>query len=164
MSGRRHAPTRAQRHPRGEIVDRRNVGQPFVEHRRPARIGAMHLGAQCIGNDRRGHVVARRRASRHRQAQQRRRRFGQRRAHGVGIRRQRGETLAQHRLDRGFPAGIDADRSPQGLRVGQPARPQPGVEIAALCDFRLQLRQRLVPRAGFGQPAMRRLQCLARLP
>jgi hypothetical protein len=33
---------------------------------------------------------------------------------------QRRKALAQHGLDRGFPAGLDLDRLPQGFRIGQP--------------------------------------------
>jgi hypothetical protein len=157
MAGTRHALSRRQRQFGCEVVGDGDAGQPLVEHAGPARVVTAHLAAQAVRRCRRC-----RRVSGQRQRQNCRRRVNYRRTQAVDVGDQRREAFAQHRLDRGFPAGLDLDRLPQRLGIGEIARLEPVADLAALRHLGLQLRQRVVAGTGFGQAAMRRLQRFAR--
>jgi hypothetical protein len=156
MAGTRYAAPRRQRHAGGNIIGYRNVRQPLVEHARPARIVAAHLAAQAVRHSS-GSTCRRI----HGQRQDCRRRRGQRRAQYIGIGGQRRKALAQHGLDGRFPAAFDLDLLPQRLCVGKTARLQPFADLAATRHLGLQLHQRIVAGAGFGESAMCCLQGLA---
>jgi hypothetical protein len=126
MAGTRHAavPPPAAIRLRGR---RRRQRRPAI--RRARRPSAGRRSAPCCA----GCPPLRRcrRVSGSGQRQNCRRRRRQRRTQAVGVGDQRREALAQHRLDGGFPAGLDLDRLPQRLGIGQTARLEPVADLAA---------------------------------
>ncbi|EXI64562.1 MAG: hypothetical protein AW08_03646 [Candidatus Accumulibacter adjunctus] len=161
----RHA-TRTRRQPgtggqrARQIGCRQHLAKPVAEDRRQRRVGAADAGQQLVG----GHLCRwrRRRQRQHEGLPAARPIPAPRRVGALG--RQRREPLAQHRLDRVLPAGLDLQRPPQRLAMLQTVPAQPFIQLAIRLQALLQLLQRAAAGIRLGTLLLRLLHFAKHLP
>ncbi|KGD44404.1 hypothetical protein DO72_5716 [Burkholderia pseudomallei] len=134
-----------QLHARGErlreVVGDEHRAEPIVEHRAQARVVDAHERQERAQRARRGERLAR--GGRRVERELRGRRVGGERLHPVEIRHfERGEPLAQHRFERGFPAGLDVQLLPQTRQRAELVLVEPRLDLALRLHVFLQLLER----------------------
>ena len=124
-----------------QIVGDEREAEPVVQHRADARVVDPHQRQQRPQRGRRGGRLAGdgRRVERELGG----RRVGGERLDPVEVRHfQRGEPLAQHRFERGFPTGFDVQLLPQTRQAAQFVLFEPRLDLAFGLDVFLQLLER----------------------
>lgn len=149
-----------------DVVGDVHAAEPVVEHRADARVVDAHERQHRTQPGHRGGRLTGR--GRRVERELRRRRIGRERLHPVEIRHfERREALAQHGLERRFPAGLDVQLLPQTRQRAQLVLVEPRLHLAFGLHVFLQLLQRgearleLVDLRGFGLHALLRGAALA---